>query len=142
MGPDSYEIGTTALGRHEWDAAVEAFTGVLEQHKDDPAALLQRGKAYYCRGDFWEAHQDFKRALHLSPNLPGAKGCFRHAQLAVESERSQAHQPVWFGLGDDCFEPLDEAWRKPEVEEGRVGLLFGLVAVLVLAAGAWALLNL
>ena len=142
MEPDSYEIGQTALSRHEFGAAVEAFSAVLQGYPDDPAALLQRGKASYCLGRFQEAQQDFKRAVHLSPNLPGAKGCFRHAQLAVESQRSQAHQPVWFGLGDDCFEPLDAAWRDAEVEDGRVGVLFGLVAILLLVAGIWFLRHL
>ncbi|GEM_PF-5597083 len=142
MGGNSYELGQAALRKQEWPAAVEAFTAVLAERRHDPAALYQRGKAFYCQGLFYEAQQDFKRAAHLSPNLPGVKGCFRHAQLAVESERSSPHQPAWFGLPEDFLEPLAPVWREPENEPGRLGVRFALLALLVLLIGVWALRNL
>jgi tetratricopeptide (TPR) repeat protein len=57
--------GTSALGRSDLAAAIEAFSGAVALRPDSMLAHLRRGEAYQERGDLDLARRDLTRAIEL-----------------------------------------------------------------------------
>lgn len=65
-----FKEGTRALGEGNLARAIEVFEALVEDHPDYASARVNLGSAYYEKGDFEAAGQQFKRAHELEPDNP------------------------------------------------------------------------
>ena len=68
LAHDVYERGRRAEELKEYDAAIEAFTRVIELDPKNDSALLHRGYCHYDLGDYASAIADLNQSLALQPN--------------------------------------------------------------------------
>src|SRR5262245_43432968 len=69
------ERAAQALDRDDYDAAIAAYTRVIDQQRDRSEAYLQRGFAYLAVGERMQAIADFEETLKLTAeNLDICRG--------------------------------------------------------------------
>lgn len=66
------EQGITAMGRGNYDAAVDTFDRVVEQAPDFAEGWNRRATVHYLRGDYTASMRDVQRTLELEPRHFGA----------------------------------------------------------------------
>jgi tetratricopeptide (TPR) repeat protein len=64
----SYEEGTRALDKKDYDRAIACFTGAIRHRPDWPSSYNHRAYAYFMKKDYERAIQDFTKAIELEPN--------------------------------------------------------------------------
>jgi tetratricopeptide (TPR) repeat protein len=65
--PDTFEKGISALQQRDFDAAIAAFTELIQQDQNDVDAYYNRGIAYAEKGDLDKAIADQSAAIRLDP---------------------------------------------------------------------------
>ena len=73
---DDFSTGLEASNQGNNDLAIASFSRALEAGdlatNLQPVAYLDRGKAYFRKGDFDKARSDFESAIHLKPDYSDA----------------------------------------------------------------------
>ena len=81
---DEVKVGFQKLLDHQYKAAAEELTSVLEQHPDNTRALVGRAVAICSMaGDLKQVKADLKQALSLDPDLTIADDLLLYQQFAV-----------------------------------------------------------
>lgn len=72
---DAYQRGTLAMQKRDFNAAVAAFTEMLQLNPMNASAYTGRGIAFKLKGDYGKAIADYKDAVRLLPkDSEGAVG--------------------------------------------------------------------
>ena len=101
LAHDVYERGRRAEELKEYDAAIEAFTRVIELDPKNDSAFLHRGYCHYDLGDYASAISDLNQSLALQPNNSRAyakraaalSGAGQTAAAILDAQRS--HPTRW-----------------------------------------------
>lgn len=89
---DTYQMGSKAIQAMEWQAAIDAFTKVVEADSGNADAWNYLGYANRKLGNYDVAFKHYARALELDPKHKGAHEYLGEAYLLVDNlEKAEEH---------------------------------------------------
>lgn len=86
-GDDPKTKAKEAIGKKDYDKAIELLSALLQTKQDDPDAYFLRGLGYFQKGDFDKAIADLDEAVGIDPNF---FGYFRLRGRAYAAKREYA----------------------------------------------------
>ncbi|MEO0081395.1 MAG: PASTA domain-containing protein [candidate division WOR-3 bacterium] len=64
---ENFELGAEAIRAGKYDEAIRYYGACINQNPNHPTPYANRGLAYYCKGEYWLAIEDFSMTLKLEP---------------------------------------------------------------------------
>ena len=107
-------LGASHLLKHEYAAAVAAFSAARKEDPSSPDALLGLGQVAYGQGRYAEAVTQFRAALRLAPTSSTLHVWLGHALLG-SNRKEEAEEAYRAAL---AYEP-DNAIAKQGLEAAR-----------------------